>query len=51
MTYREGKAFVYNLEDLKLEKTLIMPDDMIEGWGLTHDLDTLYASDGTEFIY
>lgn len=51
MTYREGKAFQFNLDTLKIEKTFNMPDEMVEGWGLTHDGQYLYASDGTEFIY
>eukprot|EP00347_Sterkiella_histriomuscorum_P001447 403372005 len=51
MTYREGKVFKFNLETLKEEGTFDMPEEMIEGWGLTHDTDHLYASDGTEYIY
>lgn len=28
-----------------------MPYEMIEGWGLTHDDNYLYSSDGTDLIY
>lgn len=51
MTYREDKAFKFNLDTLSIEQTFDMPNEMIEGWGLTHDDQNLYASDGTEYIY
>ena len=28
-----------------------MPSEMIEGWGLSHDSQYIYASDGTDNIY
>jgi glutamine cyclotransferase len=51
MTYREDKVFMYSKDDLKLTKTYEMPVEMIEGWGLTHDNENLYSSDGSHNIY
>lgn len=51
MTYREGKAFRFNKKTLEKEQEFDMPEEMAEGWGLTHDGKHLYASDGSDLIY
>ena len=47
ITWRDGKAFVYDLNDLKLLKEL---EYQGEGWGLTADGTNLIMSDGTHVI-
>lgn len=47
ITWREHKAFVYDLNDFKLLKEFTYPG---EGWGLTHDDTNLIMSDGTHVI-
>ena len=51
MTYREKRVFVFDKDTLKTVKELKMPQQMEEGWGLTHDADNMYASDGTNRIF
>lgn len=48
LTYKENKAFVYDPEDLKLEREIDYPRS---GWGLTTDGENLIASDGTAYLY
>lgn len=48
LTYQKGKCFVYDAASLTLNKEF---DYNGEGWGLTHDDDFLYMSNGTERIY
>ena len=50
MTWTEKTGFVYNADNLKLEKTFTYDKD-IQGWGLTNDGKYLYQSDGTEKIW
>jgi glutaminyl-peptide cyclotransferase len=47
LTWREGTAFVYNLNDFKPVGEFRYAG---EGWGLTHDGTNLYMSDGTHVI-
>ncbi|MCA1590427.1 MAG: glutaminyl-peptide cyclotransferase, partial [Acidobacteria bacterium] len=47
LTWREQKAFVYNLADFKLLQEFSYSG---EGWGLTEDGTNLYMSDGTHVI-
>jgi len=47
MTYRERKVFVYDQASLEIVEELNMPKEMEEGWGLSHDQEHLWASDGT----
>lgn len=47
LTWKEGKAFVYNLSDFRLLQEFNYAG---EGWGLTHDGTNLYQSDGTHVI-
>eukprot|EP00347_Sterkiella_histriomuscorum_P004101 403361747 len=51
LTWKERKVFVYNLNDLTLNTTYDLPQPIREGWGLTHDQDYLYISEGTNKIY
>lgn len=51
MTYREGNVFVFDKDTLSIIKQLKMPKQMEEGWGLTHDEENIYASDGTARIF
>ncbi|MFV8360011.1 glutaminyl-peptide cyclotransferase [Flavobacterium sp. LS1P3] len=50
LTWTEKTGFVYNADNLKLEKTFTYDKD-IQGWGLTNDGKYLYQSDGTEKIW
>lgn len=47
LTWQSGKGFVYDLERFQLLKEFSYPG---EGWGLTHDGDRLYMSDGSAQI-
>jgi len=47
LTWREHKAFVYDVNDFKLLKEFNYSG---EGWGLTHDGTNLIMSDGTHVI-
>jgi glutamine cyclotransferase len=38
-------------KDLTNLNTVQMPNQMVEGWGLTHDSESLIASDGTNNIF
>ena len=51
MTYRERKVFVYDQHTLEIVEELNMPAEMEEGWGLSHDQEHLWASDGTNQIF
>ena len=51
LTYRERKVFVYDSKTLDTVREMTMPSEMEEGWGLSHDEDHLYASDGTDQIF
>lgn len=44
-------VFVYNLHDLSLIKTYDLPLEIKEGWGITHDNDYLYISEGSNKIF
>ncbi len=47
LTWKSGLSFVYNIEDFKLLKEARYNGD---GWGLTHDGENLFLSDGTFII-
>ena len=51
LTYTEMKAFVYDADTFKREKTLTYPRKKMQGWGLTNDGINLYMSDGSEKIW
>lgn len=48
LTWKERKLFIYDAQTFQKEREIAYPR---EGWGLTDDGQSLYASDGTEFIY
>ncbi len=50
LTWREKIGFVYNTETLEKESSFKYSHSK-EGWGLCHDTNTIYQSDGTEYIY
>lgn len=50
LTWQEQTGFVYDLATFTKEKTFSY-FKTIEGWGLTHDNQYLYQSDGSETIY
>ncbi len=52
LTWREKIGFVYNVETLEKESSFKYGHSK-EGWGLAHDPsdNTIYQSDGTEYIY
>lgn len=37
--------------DLKLQSTLTIPKEIREGWGMTHDGESLIVSDGSNKIF
>jgi len=47
LTWKEGKAFVYDRFSFSLVKTFSYKG---EGWGLTHDRISLIMSDGTAYL-
>ncbi len=51
MTYREGKITVFDAETLEKIGEKKMPKQMEEGWGMTHDSNYIYTSDGTYRIF
>lgn len=51
LTFRERKIFVYDATSLELIKTLEMPSQLKEGWGMTSSEDELILSDGTQNIF
>jgi glutaminyl-peptide cyclotransferase len=49
LTWQNKKVFVYNINNIKTPiQTFNWP---YEGWGITHNNNQLYISDGTENIY
>jgi glutamine cyclotransferase len=44
LTWKNGLAFVYDIDSFNIQQTLRYPT---EGWGLTHDGDALILSDGS----
>lgn len=50
LTWREGEGFIYDL-DTFVKKGSFAYNESKEGWGLTHDSEKLYKSDGTEKIW
>lgn len=48
ITWRTNTAFVYNLSTFQVLKTMHYDT---EGWGLTHDSESLIMSDGTNRIF
>lgn len=51
ITWKERKAFVYNLADLSLKDTFIYDTYNKEGWGITTDGQQLIVSDGSQYIF
>jgi len=50
LTWQEKKVFVYD-SNLVLTQTLAMPKEIREGWGITHDDQFLYVTDGSSTIF
>jgi len=48
LTYTSGTGFVYDKETLELKRNF---DLATQGWGLTHDGESLILSDGTATMY
>lgn len=51
LTYKDRKIFVYDKNSFELLNELPMPNQMVEGWGMTTDGKYLIASDGTKNIF
>lgn len=51
LTYKNRKIFVYDKNSLELLTEYPMPNQMVEGWGMTTDGKNLIASDGTKNIF
>lgn len=47
LTWKHGLAYVYDRKSMRYEKTLRYSG---QGWGLTHDGQSLIMSDGTEYL-
>lgn len=50
LTWKSKKGFIYNKNTLKKQLTFEYNQSK-EGWGLCHDKNTIYKSDGTEKIW
>ena len=50
LTYRKRKAFRFN-NQLELIEELTIPDQIREGWGMTHIDGELLVSDGSHTLY
>ncbi len=50
LTWKKKVGFVYNLESFELEKTFNYTQSK-EGWGLTHNMDKLIKTDGSERMW
>jgi len=48
LTWKHGLAYVYDRKTMKYEKALKYKG---EGWGLTHDGQSLIMSNGSEYLY
>ena len=43
---------MYDANDLEKEpKVIPLPEEIAQGWGITHDNDYLYISNGSPYIY
>ncbi|CDW87324.1 glutamine cyclotransferase [Stylonychia lemnae] len=51
LTWKQRKVLVFGLQDLILKTEYSMPADIKEGWGITHDNDYLYISEGSNKIF
>jgi len=51
LTYQNKKIFVYDKNNFNLLNVFQLPNQMIEGWGLTTNGKYLIASDGTKNIF
>jgi glutamine cyclotransferase len=52
LTWHEKDVFLYDMDDLKLKKTITIPEEMREGWGLAEfENNKLIATDGTNKIF
>lgn len=51
LTYRNRKIYAYDKNSLELLSEYPMPNQMVEGWGMTTDGKNLIASDGTKNIF
>jgi glutamine cyclotransferase len=50
LTWKKKVGFVYNLESFELEKTFNYTQSK-EGWGLTHNMEKLIKTDGSERMW
>ncbi len=50
LTWKKKVGFVYNLESFELEKTFNYKQSK-EGWGLTHNMEKLIKTDGSERMW
>ncbi|TNV76972.1 hypothetical protein FGO68_gene15201 [Halteria grandinella] len=52
LTWKDGVLVVYeNLQDPTKLKEIPLPSQIGEGWGLTHDADYIYISNGSTKVY
>lgn len=53
LTWKSRKVFIRNRDTLELEKTLTLPSEIAEGWGITYDSSKkeAYISDGSSNVY
>ena len=50
LTWTNGVVFQFDL-DLNLLKTFPLPSEIKEGWGMTHDDQYIYISNGSPTIF
>jgi glutamine cyclotransferase len=50
LTWKNGVVFTFDSE-LNALKTFDLPSEIAEGWGITHDDEFLYISDGSSSIF
>lgn len=51
LTYKSGRAFIYDLNSFEQIEEHTFRSHTGEGWGLTHNDTALVASDGSAFLY
>lgn len=49
LTYKERKIIIYSL-DFHIENEIDLPNEIVEGWGMTSNGDEIYISDSTTTI-
>ncbi len=51
LSYKTGRGYIYRLETFEFIREFAFAFDTNEGWGLTHNNQSLIASDGSAMLY